>query len=80
MVKCDFNRKRNTMVHIRNRYFYLFSIFLLLDVWIAFAQSTISEKDFRLNSLFVVHRNKYARMHIRAKVFFANGRLGKRHL
>ncbi|WP_284515458.1 hypothetical protein [Bacteroides sp. AM54-2NS] len=37
------------MVHIRNKYFYLFSIFLLLDVWIAFAQSTISEKDFRTN-------------------------------
>ena len=72
MVKCDFNRKRNTMVHIRNRYFYLFSIFLLLDVWIAFAQSTISEKDFRTNMhprVFVTMDDKQA---IQAKIESVN--------
>ena len=60
------------MVHIRNKYFYLFSIFLLLDVWMAFAQSAISEKDFRTNThprIFVTMDDKQA---IQAKIELVN--------
>lgn len=60
------------MVHIRNKYFYLFSIFLLLDVWMAFAQSAISEKDFRTNThprVFVTMDDKQA---IQAKIESVN--------